>query len=474
MKKINYLFFFLILFYSCNEGTDKSDYTVLKGGTVFIGNGSSISDGIIIIKDGKIENIGNNKTSIPDKSNIIDVTGKFITPGLIDAHVHFFQTGFFDSRPDALDLRDSISYEKTQEYVKNNPERYYEAYLRSGVTGVYDVGGFTWSIELQNSAENNLNAPHVAASGILLTPASKENIKTFYTANDSVLVHLESAEHGKSVVGLNDSLGSTGIKIHQLYLNDTTFMKNMVAVKEEIAKRGNKMIVHAITLEQAKEALRLDAKVLVHSVGDKEIDEEFIQLAKKTGVIYCPTIVVFRGYYNAYRAINHGFNIQDPNNVVDVKTKNMLLTANKFSAIVPDGLKSDEFFENYLKSVTDEEKITFINLKKLYEAGIPIAVSTDAGNPGTLHGISIYDEMEAMQEAGIPAKDIIIMATQNGATAMDRENDFGTLEKGKFADLIILNENPSIDISNMRSITHVMRGGLLRPVDKPFEENMIE
>lgn len=135
MKNISYLFFFLILFYSCN-GTDSSDYTVLKGGTVFIGNGNSISDGIIIIKDGRIENIGNNNTSIPNKAKVIDVTGKFITPGLIDAHVHFFQTGFFDSRPDALDLRDSISYEKTQQYVKNNPERYYEAYLRSGVTGV--------------------------------------------------------------------------------------------------------------------------------------------------------------------------------------------------------------------------------------------------------------------------------------------------------------------------------------------------
>ena len=94
MKNINYLFFFLIILYSCNDSTDNSDYTVLKGGTVFIGNGNSISNGIIIIKDGKIENIGNNKTSIPDKSNIIDVTGKFITPGLIDAHVHFFQTGF--------------------------------------------------------------------------------------------------------------------------------------------------------------------------------------------------------------------------------------------------------------------------------------------------------------------------------------------------------------------------------------------
>ncbi|MCM5663576.1 amidohydrolase family protein [Galbibacter mesophilus] len=474
MKNICYLFYFLIIFYSCKDTKDSSDYTVLKGGTVFIGNGNSISDGIIIIKNGKIENIGNNKTSIPDNANIIDVTGKFITPGLIDSHVHFFQTGFFDSRPDALDLRDSINYEKTQDYVKNNPERYYEAYLRSGVTGVYDVGGFSWSIELQNSAENNLYAPHIAASGILLTPASKERVKSFNTANDSVLVHLESAEHGKSVVRLNDSLGSTGIKIHQLYLNDTTFMKNMVAVKEEIAKRGNKMIVHATTLEQAKEALKLYAKVLVHSVEDKEIDEEFIKLAKAKSIIYCPTLIVSRGYYNAYRAINYDFNIHDPNNVVDAKTKNLLMTANRFSEIVPDVLKSDEFIENFYKRITEAEKIMSINLKKVYEAQIPIAVATDAGNPGTLHGISIYKEMEAMQEAGIPAKDIITMATQNGAIAMERDDDIGTLEKGKLADLVILNKNPSVDISNMRSITHVMRGGFLHPVEKPFEENMFE
>jgi len=107
---------------------------------------------------------------------------------------------------------------------------------------------------------------------------------------------------------------------------------------------------------------------------------------------------------------------------------------------------------------------------RVYEAGIPIAVSTDAGNPGTLHGISIYDELEAMQQAGIPPADLIVMATKNGARTMDREGDFGTLEKGKMADLIVLERDPGSDISNMRSITHVMRGGLLRPVDQPFEK----
>ncbi len=69
----------------------------------------------------------------------------------------------------------------------------------------------------------------------------------------------------------------------------------------------------------------------------------------------------------------------------------------------------------------------------MYDNGIKIAVGTDAGNPFIFHGISIYKEMKAMQDAGIPARDLIIMATKNGALAMERLDDFGTLERGKMA-----------------------------------------
>ena len=114
------------------------------------------------------------------------------------------------------------------------------------------------------------------------------------------------------------------------------------------------------------------------------------------------------------------------------------------------------------------KQIMYANLKLVFEAGITIALSTDAGNPGTLHGLSVYDELEAMQRSGIPASQIIPMATRNGASAMRRANDFGTLQAGKMADLIVLEKDPSADVSNFRSITHVMRGGLLRPVKIPF------
>lgn len=99
------------------------------------------------------------------------------------------------------------------------------------------------------------------------------------------------------------------------------------------------------------------------------------------------------------------------------------------------------------------------NLKKVYEAGVPIVVGTDAGNPGTLHGLSFIKEIEAMQAAGIPAKDLIVMATRNGAMAMERLDDFGTIEKGKLADLIVLEKDPGEDIGNLRSLQRTMRGG---------------
>jgi len=247
-------------------------------------------------------------------------------------------------------------------------------------------------------------------------------------------------------------------------------MNRLRAVKEEVAQQNNKLIVHATDLDQAKEALRLGAQVLVHSVDDQPLDDEFIDLARKAGVIYCPTLVVLRGYNNASKALTNKFEVQDPNNVVDAETKNRINSGHLFFKYYPNPEKYEENIAAESDYYEGLEAMMAANLKRVYEAGIPIALSTDAGNPGTLHGISIYDELEAMQQAGISPSDIIPMATRNGAMAMERATDFGTLEVGKMADLIVLEKDPSADASNFRSITHVMRAGLIRPVDVPFNE----
>ena len=464
------LLLILIILFGCQNEYSSSKIQVLKGATIFDGNGTYIKKGTIVISDGIIKEIGGSDIAIPKKAEIIDVNDKFITPGLVDSHIHFAQTGFFDGRPDFLDVRDSIDFDGLQNDLRDNPESYYEAYLRSGVTAVYDVGGFHWSLDRQSEVENNLNAPHVAASGPFLSGVPEDYLAYLNTSKAKQMVYLASPEIGREAVKVHSRLGSTGIKIWGVLLQNPNFMQSLRAVADETAKQGNKLIVHATQLNQAKAALSLGAKILVHSVDDFEVDEEFIQMAKANDIIYQPTIIAPKGYLTAYKSLKNKMVIRDPNGVMDKRAKNILGSTTRFRKFADSGFIADRI-KLFGDLVGKRDSIVAINLKKIHDNGIKIAVGTDAGNPFTFHGISIYDEMEAIQNTGIPASDLIVMATKNGALAMDRLDDFGTLEKGKMANLIVLDKDPSKDIVNMRSITHVMRGGKLRQVNKGFEED---
>ena len=106
------------------------------------------------------------------------------------------------------------------------------------------------------------------------------------------------------------------------------------------------------------------------------------------------------------------------------------------------------------------------NLKKIHEAGIPVATGTDAGNPLTLHGPSIYAEMEAMESAGMSPMDVLIASTRNGAVAMGRGDELGTVERGKLADLVVLGGDPTASASNFRKLKMVVRGGEVRTIEE--------
>lgn len=449
-------------------GNSEVESQAFTGATVFDGNGNRIDNAILVIKDQSIAYLGTNRKKVPKGAKMIDFSGKFITPGLVDAHIHFFQTAFFDSRPDAFDIRDSIPYNEVYDHQRENVGLYFDSYLRSGVTAIYDVGDFEWTLELARRVKNDSLAPHVASAGPLLTPVPQDYISVFNTEKDTVMIHLGSAETGIDHVRKVTKKGATGIKIWSVAINDSTFMENLETTAKAVEDEGNQLIVHATTLDQAKAALNLNAKLLVHSVEDTVVDKDFLDLALKNQTFYNPTLMVYDGYYRAYKAVlGDGFVINDPNNVVDARTKALLNGATSFQRYHNDTTLARQQIARMKRRADLRDSIMAINLIKVYEAGIPIVVGTDAGNPGTLHGISIYDEMEAIQKVGIPSMDIISMATKNGAEIMQRANEFGTLEEGKLADLVILEKDPSKDISNMRSITHVMLKGKLRPVDKP-------
>ena len=95
---------------------------------------------------------------------------------------------------------------------------------------------------------------------------------------------------------------------------------------------------------------------------------------------------------------------------------------------------------------------------------IPVAMGTDAGNPLTLHGPSIYAEMEAMQAAGLTPMQVLVASTRGGALAMGVEKKTGTIEKGKDADLLVVGADPARDVANLRQVRYVVRAGVLRTI----------
>jgi imidazolonepropionase-like amidohydrolase len=230
---------------------------------------------------------------------------------------------------------------------------------------------------------------------------------------------------------------------------------------------GLPLIVHATNLIEAKEALRSGAKLLVHSVWDQPVDQEFLDLARANGAIYCPTLTVGDGYRRLFEAVirHQAPAVDDPNGCVDPGTRTKLNEAVEVQIKPEDGLD-----EEVLKAVTantaERARIAAANLKKVLDAGIPVAMGTDAGNPLTLHGPSIYKEMEAMQAAGLTPLQVLVASTHGGALAMGRDKEIGTIEKGKLADLLIVGADPTADVANLRKIRYVVRGGVMRTIEE--------
>lgn len=427
----------------------------IAGATLIDGRGGTpVPDAVVVVRDGKIECAG--RCEVPAGVDTIDGRGMWITPGLVDAHVHFSQTGWADGRPDALDVRKDHPYDSTIADLRAHPERFARSYLCSGVTGVFDVGGYTWTTELARRFEHDSAAPHVSAAGPLLStldhwlnlPAERQ------------FIHLKDEAAARDGVHYLAAHGAKAVKVWYLDAN----VPGITAAGEAAAAAKLPLIVHATELDGAKAALRAGAKLLVHSVTDKPVDDEFLALAKEHGTILSPTLTVARGYVRLFEAAlaHTAPAVDDPNRCVDAATRAKVAS----TATVDAGRMSAERMAAFAKRIADEEAVTSANLKRLVAAGIPIATGTDAGNPLTLHGPAIYAEMEAMQKAGMTPMQVLVASTATAARAARFDDVTGTIEKGKSADLLLLAADPTRDVANFRKVRFVMRGGVIRGVEE--------
>jgi imidazolonepropionase-like amidohydrolase len=260
----------------------------------------------------------------------------------------------------------------------------------------------------------------------------------------------------RAAVRAHGARGTDAIKVWYIVRAgaDTTQLKAVVhAAGDEAHQLGVRLIVHATGLWEAKDALRAGADVLVHSVFDRPVDDEFIALAKERHAIYVPTLTVEDGYR---QVLVHRFEPHYPLSCVDPAT---LAKARATNSLPPSPLSAEAVAARVDREVRDMAT-GLANLGVVFRAGITVAMGTDAGNPLTLHGPSVYWEMQRMQEAGLSPLDVLVSATRNGALAMGR-TDIGTLRAGKLADLVVLGADPTADIGNVRDVRYVMRGGAL-------------
>jgi imidazolonepropionase-like amidohydrolase len=394
----------------------------------------------------------------------VDVTGRFVTPGLVDAHVHFSQTGWIDGRPDGLNAPAVYPYPETARALRANPMRWYRSYLCSGITAVYDVGGHPWTTALPARAERDSMAPHVRTAGPLLTHAPRTALRV----DDEIYTFLPmgtSAEVRSSVATLK-AMGASAVKVWYLApspAQQSELDARLAEVGAEARAAGLDLIVHATELRGAKAALKAGAAMLVHSVEDEPMDDEFLSLMTNTRAVYAPTLLVGRNAVRAFASIILGtrYPIDDPGRCVDSSTVAKTAHVAPLRVLIPDFTRASARVLRGLDDADVRGAVMADNLRRVQAAGATIVVATDAGNPFTFHGPAIFGELEAMQAAGLSAADIVVMATRNGAQAMGRLKDFGTLEAGKLADLLILTEDPRADVRAFRALTHVMRGGRL-------------
>jgi len=443
--------------------------TAYVGATLFDGTGADpVENAVVIVMGDRILKVGGRgEIEIPEVLSVVDVTGKWIVPGLIDAHIHYFQSGGLYTRPDVIDLRKWRSYETEMARIKTDLEETFRRYLASGVTSVVDVGGGYWNFKVRDKANKQLYAPRTAVAGPLVSTVSRPQMDI----GDPPIIEVSSPEMARELVKKQLEFQPDLIKIWFIVPRDGNFTPNLPIIEatiDEAHTAGVRVAVHATQLEAARASVRAGADVLVHSVDDEAVDDEFVALVKERGAIYTSTLIVMEGYGDVL-----GGNVRLTNVERELGDPDVVMTWSE----VPMGPDAESTGARRRARLERTMPVMQRNLKAMQDAGAIVAAGTDAGNIGTLHGPAIHREFELMAEAGLTPREILVDATRNAALVFSAEPEMGTLEKGKFADFLVLNADPLADVVNLQKIHRVVKGGVaLDPADilPPSPETVVE
>lgn len=402
--------------------------------------GPAAADVTILVEGERIAAVGpGTEVSVPPDATVIDGRGKWVIPGLIDAHVHFFQSGGLYTRPDIIDLRRIRPYEEEIARIRDRLPETFARYIASGVTGVVDVGGPIWTFEVRALARRTGTAPRVAATGPLLGTIAPPEMSAL---RDPPIIDIGSPDQARDTVRRLLARRPDLVKIW--FVPNGSLAADMAWVRAAIAEShaaGVPVVAHATRLRIAKAMVEAGVDVLAHSVADTPMGDDLLKEMARRGVAYVTTLVVDEGYREVLggqvrlSAIER--RLGDPE---------VIATWNELPRPMPWG-----------RPALGEAEAE--NLRRAVRQGVTLAAGSDAGNIGTLHGPALHRELELMVAAGITPMQALVAATRGGAAVMGRAAELGTVEPGKLADLVILDADPLADIRNTRRIHRVIKGG---------------
>lgn len=428
------------------QGVGPSRTTVLNHVTVIDVNGSPPRrDMAVVITGNRIAAVDlAGRVRVPPNAQTIDASGTFVVPGLADMH-HHLDTGF--SMPGSPGSGRVGPPEFRQHLAQM---------LGWGFTTIFspafthpDLKAFT---SLRTAASNDA-APLARYFGV----GRAITVKGGHASQPPVATYLpDTPDEARQNVRELKAAGVDAVKFvyEDLAWHGTAVPvmrpEVMQAIIGEAHALGLRAYVHAPNLRHAKEVLRAGADGLVHSVVDAPIDDEFIGLMKKNRASYTTTLSVFAAFADvaAWMQRLEGLNERGviPKEVFDAYKS-------------PDGARN--YYTAFGTMTKEQPQYLRSNVRKVVDAGILVVSGTDTSVPGVLLGVSSQMELVLLVEAGLTPTEALRAATINAAKMLGRENDQGTVEVGKLADLVVLDADPLANIRNISKIYRVIKGGVI-------------
>lgn len=477
MKNFISIFITGVLLLSCTS-VPKTDL-VITGATLIDGTGGQTRpESTIFIHDGHISKVvSGSEVKLPNDAEIIDAAGKYVIPGLADMHLHF-----------------SLGLPRPR--LSNETEVVLSRLLYYGVTSILAIGASgasTDSIRIlrDRRTSGKLKSPYIYGTGGHLTLHGTHPIYTIFppsvqNAADSLAseipmnepVNLYSLGIGLSIVRTEEAVRKA---VRERAEGDMDAIKITVesgptmrgdnhpqmsvkmirTIVDEASKYNLGVFAHITSIDELKAVLEGGASGIVHTVWDQPLPDSTLadHMAGRDFYVI-PTTSLYRGAVSLYY-IDEPVNLDDPflrETISDKEVESLRDTGFiehfRSRGLLSLGTETDPSEANRIQ-VSDMLK----NVGMLHKQNVPIVLGTDTGTPFTFPGYSVHDELEHLVKAGFSPGEALEAATRRAAEMLDAEDEFGTIEPGKRADLLILSANPLENIRNTRSLQIVISEG---------------